>query len=245
MKIVDKNLNVPLHTQLSLIIREMIEGGELKEGNYLMPEREICKIQNVSRMTVNKAILNLVSEGLLDRKQGKGTFVAYKKKKHKFEKLLGFTEVMSEKGFKVKSKLLKFELDFQNKNIRKKLNVKDKDTLIYRIERIRYIDDDPFALEVVYILKNMCEDLNEDLVKENSLYKLYRERYNHKTKRAEQVISPIIIDNLTADLLNQDNDTLALKIDRLVYTDKEEIMEYTNSVFITGKHQYEIVLHED
>ncbi|NFG61094.1 MULTISPECIES: GntR family transcriptional regulator [unclassified Clostridium] len=245
MKIVDKNLNIPLHTQLSLIIREMIESGELKEGNYLMPEREICKIQNVSRMTVNKAILNLVSEGLLDRKQGKGTFVAYKKKKHKFQKLQGFTEVMNEKGFTVKSKLLNFHLDFQNKSIREKLNVKDKDTLIYKIERIRYIDDDPFALEIVYILKDMCEDLNEDLIKENSLYTLYRERYHHKTKRAEQVISPIIIDEFTSNLLNQESDTLALKIDRLVYTDKEEIMEYTSSIFITDKHEYEIVLHEN
>ncbi|ACD53596.1 GntR family transcriptional regulator [Clostridium botulinum] len=245
MKIVDKNLNIPLHTQLSLIIRDMIEGGELKEGNYLMPEREICKIQNVSRMTVNKAILNLVSEGLLDRKQGKGTFVAYKKKKHKFQKLLGFTEVMNEKGFTVKSKLLKFELDSQNKSIREKLNVEDKDTLIYKIERIRYIDEDPFALEIVYILQDMCEDLSEDLVRENSLYTLYRERYNHKTKRAEQVISPIMINEFTAELLNQESNTLALKIDRLVYTDKEEIMEYTSSIFMTGKHEYEIVLHED
>ncbi|MCR1274319.1 UTRA domain-containing protein [Clostridium botulinum] len=152
---------------------------------------------------------------------------------------------MNEKGFTVKSKLLKFELDFQNKSIRKKLNVEDKDTLIYRIERIRYIDDDPFALEIVYTSKDMCEDLSEELVKENSLYTLYRERYNHKTKRAEQVISPIMINEFTADLLNQENDTLALKIDRLVYTDKEEIMEYTNSIFMTGKHEYEIVLHED
>lgn len=245
MKLVDKNLNLPLHTQLSLIIKDMIQNGELKEGNYLMPEREICKIQNVSRMTVNKAILNLVSDGLLDRKQGKGTFVAYKKKKHKFEKLQGFTEVMNEKGFKVKSKLLKFELGFQNKNIREKLNAKDENTLIYRIERIRYIDDDPFALEIVYILKDMCDDLNEVLVKENSLYKLYRQRYTHKTKRAEQVISPVIIDELVAQLLNQQKNTLALKIDRVVYTDKEEVMEYTNSIFITNKHEYEIVLHEN
>ncbi|MEQ8198795.1 MAG: GntR family transcriptional regulator [Clostridiaceae bacterium] len=245
MKKVDKSLNVPLHTQLSVIIREMIESGELQEGHYLMPEREICKIQDVSRMTVNKAILNLVAEGLLDRKQGKGTFVAYKKKRHRYQKMQSFTEVMNGKGFSVKSKILKFSLDHQSDRIREKLKVKDNDALIYEIKRIRYIDDDPFALETVYILKDMCSDLSQKLVEENSLYKLYRERYNHKTKRAEQVIQPVMIDKTTAKLLDQEINSLALRIDRVVYTDKEEIMEYTSSIILTDKHEYEVVLHED
>ncbi|WP_395760287.1 GntR family transcriptional regulator [Clostridioides difficile] len=79
MKIVNKSSNIPLHTQLSSIIREMIETGELKEGDAIMPERELCNIQNVSRMTVNKTIVGLVTEGLLYRVQGKGTFVAKQK----------------------------------------------------------------------------------------------------------------------------------------------------------------------
>jgi GntR family transcriptional regulator len=91
----------------------------------------------------------------------------------------------------------------------------------------------------------MCNDLNKELVEESSLYKLYRDRYNHKTKRAEQVIKPIMLDKNSAEILNKDVDTLALKIDRVVYTDKEEVMEYTSSIFLTDKHEYEIVLHED
>ena len=39
--------------------------------------------------------------------------------------------------------------------------------------------------------------------------------------------------------------TLALKIDRVVFTDKDEVLEYTSSIFITDKHQYEIILNED
>ena len=81
MKRVDKNLDIPLHTQLYQIIKDMIKNEELVEGASLMPERELCKLQNISRMTVNKAIMNLVNEGILERQQGKGTFVAYKKQK--------------------------------------------------------------------------------------------------------------------------------------------------------------------
>ena len=74
MKIVDKNLDIALHIQLYQIIKDMIESKELEEGASIMPERELCKLQNISRMTVNKAIVNLVNEGLLERRQGKGTF---------------------------------------------------------------------------------------------------------------------------------------------------------------------------
>ena len=59
MKIVDKNLDIALHIQLYQIIKDMIESKELEEGASLMPERELCKLQNISRMTVNKAIINL------------------------------------------------------------------------------------------------------------------------------------------------------------------------------------------
>lgn len=54
MKIVDKNLDIALHIQLYQIIKDMIESKELEEGASLMPERELCKLQNISRMTVNK-----------------------------------------------------------------------------------------------------------------------------------------------------------------------------------------------
>ena len=207
-----------------------------------MPERELCKVQEVSRMTVNKAILSLVNEGLLERKQGKGTFVAYKKQKHKFQNLKGFSEVMSEKGLKVKNKILKFELKTQNSNIREKLNIQDENELIYEIDRLRIIEEDAFALEKVYLPQHMCLGLTKELLEENSLYTLFKERYHYKTKKAVQTIEPITLNKHEADSLNQKINSLALKIDRVVYTEDEEIIEYTISIFTNDKHQYQIVL---
>lgn len=242
MKKVDKNIDVPIHIQLTQIIKEMIENKELVEGSYLIPERELCKIQEVSRMTVNKAILNLVNEGILERKQGKGTFVAYKKQKHKFENLKGFTEVMGEKNLSVKNKILKFKIKTQNKYIRQKLNIINTDELIFEIRRLRIIEGDPFALETVYIPQKMCPDLNAKLVEENSLYTLFKERYNYKTKKAIQTVEPITLSKLDAQSLNQQMNSLALKFDRVVYTQDDEVLEYTISIFSSDKHQYQMVL---
>ena len=102
MKLVNKNSEVPLHVQLMTIIKDMIKSGELKSGDSIIPERELCEIQNISRMTVNKAIVNLVNEGFLYRVQGKGTFVSATKTRNKFSSMKGFTEVMKEKGIHIK-----------------------------------------------------------------------------------------------------------------------------------------------
>jgi len=245
MQKVNKELAIPLHIQLSQIIREMIEKGALKEGEQLMPEREICKQQDISRMTVNKAILTLVSEGLLERKQGSGTIVAFKKKRHRYEKLEGFTEVMNKEGYQARNELILFELSPQTYHIREKLKLQDDKTLVYKIKRVRYLENDAFVLETVYISQLMCPDLSEKLVKEKSLYQLYRERYQHKIIRAEQSIKPVMITEEQAKLLKADPNTLALEIDRVVYTDEEAIMEYTSSIFMTDQHEFEIVLHQN
>ncbi len=244
MKLVDKNSQIPLYIQLSEIIKEMINNKELQEGHYLMSERDICKIQDISRMTVNKAIMHLVNEGILERRQGKGTFISYKKQKLTYERMQGFTEIAKYNNLNVRNEILKFELSKPINKVNEYLKLKDDNLLVFQIERIRFVDDEPTILEKIYIPQYMCPDLSKSLVEENSLYKLYREKYMHKTQQARQVINPIMLNKSESKLLNVDLSTLGLKIDRVVFTDKDEVLEYTSSLFITNKHQYEIILNE-
>lgn len=244
MKIVDKNLDIPLHTQLYQIIKDMIKNEELVEGASLMPERELCKLQNISRMTVNKAIINLVNEGILERQQGKGTFVAYKKQNYRFQKLKGFTEVMTDKGFSINNKILEFEVSTQNNHVREKLEIENKDEVIYKIKRLRIIENEPFALETVYIPEKMCRGLKEKLKENDSLYKLFRKEYNHKIDKAIQTIEPIALNKDNSNILNRDINSLALKFDRKVYVKEGNVLEYTISIFTSDKYQYQIMMTE-
>ncbi len=56
-------------------IRDLIYKGELKPGDQIMPERELAELLGVSRPTIREAIQRLVSMGLLEQRQGQGTFV--------------------------------------------------------------------------------------------------------------------------------------------------------------------------
>ena len=66
----------PLYHQLMQRIRGDIERGVYPVGSRIPPEHELEKLYQVSRVTVRRALAELTSEGLLERKQGKGTFVA-------------------------------------------------------------------------------------------------------------------------------------------------------------------------
>ena len=67
--------SVPLYFQMEQIIKSKIIMGEYIPGDQIPTEKELCKAYHVSSITARQAVLNLVSEGLLTRKQGKGTFV--------------------------------------------------------------------------------------------------------------------------------------------------------------------------
>jgi GntR family transcriptional regulator len=68
---------VPKHQQLRNILSELVT-TELQPGDMLPSERQLCADYGVSRITVREALGQLVSEGLLVRSQGKGTFVAHR-----------------------------------------------------------------------------------------------------------------------------------------------------------------------
>ena len=67
--------NIPLYVQLKQIIKSKIMTGELLSGEQIPTEKELVQTYRVSSITARQAVLKLVQEGLLLRKQGKGTFV--------------------------------------------------------------------------------------------------------------------------------------------------------------------------
>jgi GntR family transcriptional regulator len=67
--------NIPLYVQLEQILKSKIMTGELVPGDKIPSEKEIAGIYDISSVTARQAVLNLVAEGLLLRKRGKGTYV--------------------------------------------------------------------------------------------------------------------------------------------------------------------------
>jgi len=87
----------PLYMQLQKILRDAIVSRVISPEAAIPPERDLAEEYGVSRLTVRKAIEGLVSEGLITRRRGAGTFVAPRVEKS-FSKLSSFSEDMISRG---------------------------------------------------------------------------------------------------------------------------------------------------
>src|SRR6185437_8310267 len=101
---------IPLYYRLREALRARILSGELPVGSLFATEQEVSERYAVSRTTVREAILGLVHEGLLVRKQGKGTFVAARKLEEELGVLVGFTEQMEARGMRPGARTLSTEV---------------------------------------------------------------------------------------------------------------------------------------
>ncbi|MGE5484912.1 MAG: GntR family transcriptional regulator [Ignavibacteriales bacterium] len=94
----DKTAATPLYIQLKNVIERSIEEGTFPEGKAIPSERELCQTYGVSRITVRQSIAQAISEGLLFRRQGKGTFVVRKKIDQTLERITGFDRTIAGQG---------------------------------------------------------------------------------------------------------------------------------------------------
>ena len=105
---IDKNSPIPVYYQLKNDFIKKIANGIWKVGECISSERELCEIYGVSRMTIRQAIGELVQEGILTRKKGKGTFVCEQKVNQK--DMMSFTEMIKQSGRVLQTKVVEFEI---------------------------------------------------------------------------------------------------------------------------------------
>lgn len=167
---------IPLYQQLKESLRGSIINGKLKSGDKIPTEVELSEKYNISRVTVRKAILELVDEGYLVKKQGKGTFVTRPKIERKIVHFLSFSAACEANGLKAGSKVIKKEIIQPDETHKQLLQLEDEDLVIH-IQRVRFAGEEPLMLENNYFsYKNYHFLLTENL--EGSLYETLRETYH-------------------------------------------------------------------
>ncbi|MDR6224120.1 GntR family transcriptional regulator [Desmospora profundinema] len=239
---VSKQSPIPLYYQLKEILQAMIDNEEFKPGDAFPPERELCEIHGISRMTARKAVMALVNEGVLYREQGKGTYVAKPKPKHLLTKLRGFTDEMEEKGLTVDTSILSFETVEATLNLRKNLKMKEHQDRAVEIKRLRMVDGAPFALETVWLNQAMVPGLSREWLEGGSLYTVLKQQYRYQPSYARQTIEPIQLNEFESGLLGLEPDSLALLFRRTTFLENEEIMEYTKCIYRSDQYKYEVIL---
>ncbi len=208
----------PIYHQLNSHLRQLIASGECAVGGKFLTERQVCERFGVSRATANKALSNLVAEGLLEFRKGVGTFVRARALDYNLRALVSFTEEALAAGKNPSTKVLHFAT-VSSRNVLDEvpqLLQVGPDSLLFYTERLRFADSVPVILERRYVIAEYCPDLTRaDLVK--SLYSVWTERYQLAIEGADERIRAVNLRGAEARALQVRDGAAGLLISSVGY----------------------------
>lgn len=238
MKTINRGDPVSLYVQLKVAVRDLIL-TKLKPGDQIPTERELSERYNVSRITVRQAISTLVSEGLLYRERGRGTFVAPPKVQDELNRMKSFTEDMIRRNHKPGTKVISVDIIKPDNRLKGKLQVTESDEVI-KVKRLRFANEDPICYQVAYVPRKLCPELiMEDLSK--SLYHIFENRYGLKLVRAVDTVECIVSDRIRARLLNISDGSPLLLIERVAYLESDVPVEFVRSFYRHDRFKFQVV----
>jgi len=150
----------PRYLQIAGHLRELVDVGA--PGGRLPSETELCDWFDVSRMTARQAVRLLVSEGLLYRRRGQGTFIASRPVPRLLGSPLSFTDSMRARGFSTSSRTLEARLIEPSPAHVQALRLDAGDRVVL-VERLRLADAVPMAIERAVLAPDLAAVLDEDL----------------------------------------------------------------------------------
>ena len=229
---IDKSSAIPVYYQLKEEIKEKISQGVWTKGECIDSERELSENYGVSRMTVRQALGELVQEGILIREKGKGTFVCEKKVKQ--QDMMSFSEIVKNAGKDLETVVLEFEVI----DILDSLKGIFKENKLYKINRLRIVDKEIVANEIVYIPVNYINGIKEEELK-YSLHKIL-ENKGYLVERAESSIVAVIMDKDLKSLFKLDKDVPLLKSNSTVYDIDNKVLYVEDAIYRSDKYILEV-----
>jgi GntR family transcriptional regulator len=237
----DKNYPLPIYYQLKELIRQKIAQGVWKPGDLLPSERELSEQYGISRMTARQALNELLSEGLVRRVQGRGTFVAELKVIQHLTRLTGYTEDMAKRGLRSGARVLQLEEIEATDRVAEPLGV-DLGVSIVFLERLRLAEGTPMAIEASHIHFDGVQALLEEDFENDSLYRILSEKYDVVPTRAEQQMEATLCSQRWQELLELQPGAPVLVMRRTTCDQLGRPIEYVESVYRGDRYVFYIEL---
>ena len=223
---------VPKHVQLRLILERMCD-EELSPGDPIPGERALENAYGVSRITVRRAIGDLVSTGKLRRVRGKGTFVAPSPLVSHLH-LASFSDEMKAQHVEASSKILLSGRATPPENVAEFFGTGPEVAHIH-LRRLRLGDGEPYAIDDAWYNCRLVPDLLENDVY-NSVYTLLEQDYELGITEADQTVTAVEASDSNAALLDVPPGTALLHILRYARSGEHNV-ELCSSVYRTDRYR--------
>ena len=207
-------------------ILELVASGD--EGDRVPPERELSAAWGVARMTLRRALDELVGEGLIVRQQGRGTFVA-RPRMARHLSMNSFTEEMRKQGRVPSSRVLDFRRIRAGVRQARQLRLPVGDPIV-RFTRLRLADGEPIGMETTCVAAALVPGLQEaDLA--GSWYELLTRKYSIRIAHGSSLIEPANLTEREAGFLQTAPGKPAFRIETSTFGDGGGVIDFEVDVY--------------
>jgi GntR family transcriptional regulator len=239
---------VPLYYQLEILLREKILSGAYAQGDQLPTEDVLIAEYGVSRITVRQALSALADDGLIERRQGRGTFIAERQNTvQQFEGTIHLTGSLNElilMGQKTPVKVLHRNLIRADAQTAELLGLEVGDP-VSRVERLRLLDDQPYALLVNYFPAEIGVRLTLEDLSQGSVLEQLENKCGLRLQKGIQQITAALADPYVAGRLEVPVGSALLSIENTVHSTEEKPIEYVRVLYRSDLYRYRVLLTRD
>ena len=230
----------PLYVQIRNALVARLTSGEWKPGTMLPGDAALAVEMGVSHGTIRKVVDSLAADGVLQRYQGKGTFVTEQTPEmanfHFFRMVDAQGErVLPEAGAEVVVTVP------AGAEAARRLNVSQGDAIIL-IDRVRAINTRPAVLETVEVPAALMPGLETETPLPNALYPHYQSRHGISVISTEDRLSAVVADAMAANMLDVPAGSPLLLVERVAHDLTGRAVEWRRSRFRSGDMAYAVTL---
>jgi GntR family transcriptional regulator len=216
---------LPLYAQVEDALADRISSGALPVGTQLPSEEELIREFAVSRTTIRTTIQNLVRQGLVEIRRGRGTFVASPRMTQELTELTGFVEDMRVLGRTPTARVVSRDIVPADRLVADKLAIA-AGTPVVQIRRIRLSDGVPLSFDETYLPEDVGRKIMADDLATEPIFTLLEERYDTPLVEAEYELEATAADPVIAAALEIPAGSPIFLIERTSYTTGHRPVDY-------------------
>jgi GntR family transcriptional regulator len=214
-----------LYSRVETVLSGEIGDGDLKVDDQLPTEDSLITRFGVSRITVRRAIQNLVSRGLVEIRRGKGTFVAAPKITQDLRELSGFVEDMHALGRKPTARVVGKEIVAADATVANELALTRGERVV-RIRRVRLADGVPLSFDETYLPLDIGKRIIANDLKIEPIFSLLERKYDVPLIEAEYKLDAVAADSDVAAALKVKQRSPIFRIERTSYSTGSRPVDY-------------------
>jgi GntR family transcriptional regulator len=228
----------PYYEQIKEYILYRINNGELAAHDRVPSERNLSEQFGVSRLTVSKALKELVLDGKLYTQVGKGTFVSEPSIDQTLDVLTSFSEEMEQRGQTPSSKVVRAGIVPARGALAQHLQIPGGVPVV-QLTRVRLANNQPVALETAHIIAGLCDGILERFdFSHHSLYRVLQTHYNLRLVYADQEIEARMATPEEARMLSLESACPILSMTRITYGENQHPVEYVESAYRGDRYKF-------